>query len=96
MAPKYLWMRVLLGAATTVALIVITGYLGYSILDKGADVVPAVMIALFGAGFQALILMAKDSNAFYYGTSQGSANKSETIDRMVNGVDPTPPVDEEG
>lgn len=87
MEPKYIWMRPVLGMATTAGVLFLAVYICRKIFLLGIDSVPGEMLVLFGALVQTIILMAKDSNGFYYGTSQGSANKSVTIDSIINGED---------
>ena len=72
MKPTYIWMRPLLGILMTLGLLLLTGYLCVKVFAVGLDKVDRE------------ILMARDSHGFYYGTSQGSANKAETIDNMIN------------
>lgn len=88
MAPKYLWMRPILGILITVGFLGMTGYMGYKVFSVGLEEVSKEILILFVALVQALILMAKDGFGFYFGTSQGSANKSETLDRILNGTAP--------
>lgn len=93
MNPKYLWMRPVLGIIVTLAVVILTGYLTYKAFDIGWDKLPKEMLIVLVGLVQALILSHKDNNGFYFGTSQGSANKSETLDRVLNGG-PHPPTTE--
>jgi len=84
MKPKYLWMRPLLGFIITMAVVLLTGYLTFKAFSIGWEKLPKEMLVLYVALVQALILSHKDSHGFYFGTSQGSANKSETLDTLIN------------
>lgn len=85
MNPKYVWMRPLLGSLVTIFMLVLTGYLTYKSFDIGWDAIPKELLVLYVALVQAMILSHKDGFGFYFGTSQGSANKSDTIDELLNG-----------
>jgi hypothetical protein len=84
MKPTYIWMRPLLGIFMTLGLLALTGYLSIKVFAVGLDKVDREILVLFVALVQAVILMARDSHGFYYGTSQGSANKADTIDNIIN------------
>jgi len=84
MQPRYIWMRPLLGCMITVGLLTITGYLTWIVFKVGIEAIPKELLILYVALVQAIILMATNSFGFYFGTSQGSANKSQTIDAMLN------------
>ena len=84
MKPKYLWMRPVLGICVTIGFLVLTGFMSYKIFTIGIDKVDRELLILFAAAVQALILMVKDGHSFYFGTTQGSANKSETIDNFLS------------
>jgi len=90
MAPKYTWMRPVLAGLSTVAVILLTGYLTYKAFQQGWARLPKEMLMVLVALVQTLILSHRDGNGFYFGTSQGSANKAATIDKMVNGLAPPP------
>ena len=91
MKPKYLWMRPILGIFVTMGFLLLTGFMTYKIFTVGIDRVDRELLILFAAAVQALILMVKDGHSFYFGTTQGSANKSETIDKILdNEPEPTP------
>jgi len=85
MTPRYVWMRPWLGSLITIGFLVLTGYLTRKVISVGADNVSKEILVIWGMATQALILMVKDGFGFYFGTSQGSANKAETIDRALNG-----------
>lgn len=93
MKPKHLWMRPILAILITLGFLGMTAYASWKIFTLGFNNVDREVLMLFVALVQALILMAKDGFGFYFGTSQGSANKSETLDRVLNGG-PKPPTTE--
>lgn len=81
MTPKYIWMRPVLAAAITFGLLFLVGKLALC----GLEQMGKEELFLFGALIQTIILLTKDCYAFYFGTSQGSANKSDTINELLNG-----------
>lgn len=95
MTPKYVWMRPLLSSLITVGLLCLTGYMTWMVFKVGIEAVPKELLVLYVALVQAFIVMATNAFGFYFGTSQGSANKSATIDSMLNGsgTPPPPPVE---
>ena len=76
-------MRPVLGLLITLAFIFLVGYLA----TNGLKQMNKEAMFLFGAIVQTVILLTKDSFGFYFGSSQGSANKADTIDEMLNGED---------
>jgi len=88
MTPRYIWMRPLLATLVTVGILVLTAYLTYKCFEVGFAKVPKELLVLYVALVQALILSHRDGNGFYFGSSQGSANKADTIDEMLNGAEP--------
>jgi hypothetical protein len=88
MQPRYVWMRPLLATLVTLGVLLLTAYLTYKCFEVGFDQVPKELLVLYVALVQALILSHRDGNGFYFGSSQGSANKSDTIDGMLNGETP--------
>ena len=85
MQPRYVWMRPLLATLVTCGILLLTGYLTYVCFEVGFEKVPKELLVLYVALVQALILSHRDGNGFYFGSSQGSSNKAEMIDRMLNG-----------
>lgn len=84
MKPTHIWMRPLLGIFAMVGLLALTGYITYQVFDVGFEKVAKEALIVWVALVQTVILAATNSNGFYFGTSQGSANKAETIDKIVN------------
>jgi len=93
MTPRYIWMRPWLGSLITLGFLALTGYLTYKVFSVGADSVAKEILVIWVGCLQAMILMVKDGFGFYFGTSQGSANKAETIDRALNGTLTPPPIE---
>ena len=94
MSPRYLWMRPLLAVIVTTTVVVLTGYFTYKAFAIGWDAIPKEMLVLYVALVQSLIVSHTSGHGFYFGTSQGSANKAETIDELLNGG--TTPGDQNG
>lgn len=91
MTPRYVWMRPVLACVITLGLLALTGYMTWRVFIVGLEGISKELLILYVALVQAIILMATNSFAFYFGTSQGSSNKAETIDRMLNGDEPPEP-----
>ncbi len=89
MKPKYLFMRPLLGFLIMLGFLGLTGYMTFKVFEVGLSKVDREMLVVFVALAQAMILMVKDGFGFYFGSSQGSANKAATIDTMLNNSKPT-------
>lgn len=85
MQPKYLWMRPILGLLAMLGLVGLTGFLAYQVWKLGYKEAPKELMMLLVLTAQSIVALALSSNGFYFGSSQGSANKSETIDAMMNG-----------
>lgn len=91
MKPRFVWMRPVLGILICLGFLGLTGYLTSQIFTIGFSNVAKEILVIWGMCTQALILMVKDGFGFYFGTSQGSAHKAETIDRALNGtITPAP------
>jgi hypothetical protein len=80
-------MRPVLSVAATGGLLFLVYYLSV----YGIGQMDEKVVLMYGAILQTVILLAKDCFGFYFGSSQGSANKAETIDRMMNGGGEQPP-----
>jgi len=93
MTPKYVWMRPLLSSLITVGLLCLAGYMTWMVFRVGIDAIPKELLVLYVALVQAFIVMATNAFGFYFGTSQGSANKSQTLDKILNGTTPPPPIE---
>lgn len=93
MKPKYLWMRPILALLAMLGLLGLTGFFAYQVWDLGYDKAPKELMMLLVLTAQTIVALGLTNNGFYFNTSQGSANKAETIDKMVNGekIEPTPP-----
>lgn len=87
MKPRYLWMRPWLGTLLALTLLGLTVYMTVQIFTspEGWKAIPEAIKMLYVGMVQALIVMTTTSHGFYFGTSQGSSNKSETLDKMLNG-----------
>jgi len=81
-------MRPILGIFVSLGFLALAAYSTYKIFSVGTENIDKEILVIWGMSTQALILMMKDGFGFYFGTSQGSSNKSETIDKMLNGGPP--------
>jgi len=97
MTPKYPWMRPILAVLFSCTFLGLAIGLTVAVfaLDGGWDAMPVQVQNIYVGLVQALIVMVTAGFGFYFGTTQGSANKSETIDRIVNSREPEPPTDED-
>jgi len=85
MQPRYIWMRPLLGVLFSLCFLGLTIGLTVSIffVEGGWNAMPAQIQIIYIGLLQALIVMVTTGFGFYFGSSQGSANKSETIDTII-------------
>lgn len=95
MKPRYIWMRPLLGILFSLSFLGIAIGLTVAVfvVQGGWEAMPGEVKTIYIGFLQALIVMVTTGFGFYFGTSQGSANKAETIDRALNGTLTPPPVE---
>ena len=85
MKPKYIWMRPLLGVFFSLCFLGLTVGLTVSVfvVEGGWAAMPGQVQTLYIGLVQALIVMVTTGFGFYFGSSQGSSNKAETLDTLL-------------